>query len=146
MARNGCRRRLPIIRRRDSRGFSIRITRVYPFVRTPEPRRGVRNDMQKAIALSVISLVVLAAMISPSHANPPATQPSADTAPAAPSAEQLMSQMLKSPPAAPKPLQPKLDAPRFNITTGVGGVIKTPVMADAPRRNVYFRSRRPSHA
>ena len=85
--------------------------------------------MRKSLTLSLMSVFVLAAMLSPAHANPPATQPSPETAPAAPSAEQLMSQMLKPPPAAAKPLQPKIDPPRFNGATGVGGVIKTPVMA-----------------
>jgi hypothetical protein len=85
--------------------------------------------MRKTITYTLASIVALAALILPAVANPPATQPATDATATAPSAEQLMNQMLKPPPTTAKPLQPKVDAPTFNKSTGAGGVIKTPPTA-----------------
>lgn len=61
-------------------------------------------------------------------ADPPATRPSADPAM---SPEAKMAQMLKPvPQAAARPLQPRIDPPAIDRTTGVGGVApKTPPQA-----------------
>ena len=50
-------------------------------------------------------------------AKAPATQPTTDSAT---SPEQLLDKMLKSPPAVPKPLQPTIDAPALDKTSGSG--------------------------
>ncbi|HWE02087.1 MAG TPA: hypothetical protein VG326_06715 [Tepidisphaeraceae bacterium] len=85
--------------------------------------------MRNKFVLSFILAFFVAVTMRSAPAAPPTTQPSTTTASAPPSAEQLMNQMLKAPPPAPKPLQPKIDTPAFNRTTGVGGVVKTPVIA-----------------
>jgi len=85
----------------------------------------IGNSLFVAVAGAALSLLVVTA-----QGDGPTTKPASDAAsPATGSAEQLMNQMLKPPPPAPKPLAPKLDPPVFDHNTGVGGVVKTPPIA-----------------
>ncbi len=92
----------------------------------------------------ILAATVIALVSTRAHAETgPATRPSSDntTQPQPQSPEQLLNQMLKPPPNTPKVLQPTVDAPAKDKTSGKGGVAPNTPTAALQREGTFIFDR-----
>jgi hypothetical protein len=96
--------------------------------------------MRKTFILSIIAAAALSG--GALAENGPATRPSTDSSTQPQSPEQLLNQMLKPPPNAPKVLQPTIDAPPAkDKTSGKGAVAPNTPTAALQREGTFIFDR-----
>ncbi len=94
----------------------------------------------RALALGLIFVLSLASGVS-AQATRPTTRPAGTPSPKSLTADEMLGQMLKPGAAAPKVLQPSVDAPMVDRTSGAGSVKPAAPTVALTREGTYLADR-----